>query len=88
MTDTIEQLLNDNLYDSKDWRASNTVERIEWLISMLESKNEEIDMWLEQLEWARKDREQMRDALLLTLPFVKKDGEVEAVVHAALLIEE
>jgi hypothetical protein len=87
MTDTIEQLLNDNLFDSKDWRASNTVERIEWLISMLESKNEEIDMWLEQLELARKYREQMRDALLLTLPFVKKDGEVEAVVHAALMVE-
>jgi len=87
MTDAIEKLLNDNLYDSKDWRASNTVERIEWLISMLESKNEEIDMWLEQLELARKYREQMRDALLLTLPFVKKDGEVEAVVHAALMVE-
>jgi hypothetical protein len=24
---------------------------------MLESKNEEIDMWLEQLEWARVDRD-------------------------------
>jgi hypothetical protein len=44
-------------------------------------------MWLEQLEWAREDRERLRDALLLTLPFVKKDGEVEAVVHAALMEE-
>jgi hypothetical protein len=51
--DKIKQLLHDNLYDSKDWRASNTVERIEYLIAMVESKNEEIDMWLEQLEWAR-----------------------------------
>jgi hypothetical protein len=59
--DEIKKLLSDGLYDSKDWRASNTVERIEWLISMLESKNEEIDMWLGQLAWAHNDRDRLRE---------------------------
>ena len=42
---------------------------------------------LQKIELLQEDREQMRNALLLTLPFVKKDGEVEAVVHAALMEE-
>jgi hypothetical protein len=45
--------------------------------------------WFEEaankIEQLRKDRDRLRDALLLTLPFVKKDGEIEAVVHAALM---
>jgi hypothetical protein len=40
-----------------------------------------------EIERLREDRERLRDALLLTLPFVKKDEEVEAIVHAALMEE-
>jgi len=47
--------------------------------------------WFEEaaneIERLREDRERLRDALLLTLPYVKKDGEIEAIVHAALMEE-
>jgi hypothetical protein len=51
----------------------------DWM-DLVDEKNKEI-------ERLREDRERLRDALLLTLPFLKKDGEVEAVVHAALMEE-
>ena len=40
-----------------------------------------------EIERLREDRERLRDALFLTLPYVKKDEEVEAVVHSALMEE-
>ena len=83
--DKIKQLLPDDMFDSKDWRGADTVERVEYLIARVAAQREEINLWLEQLEWAREDRERLRDALLLTLPFVKKDEEIEAIVHAALI---
>lgn len=43
----ISALLSDDLYDSKDWKQADLVGRIEWLIAMLEVKNEEIDMWVD-----------------------------------------
>jgi hypothetical protein len=43
----ISALLSDDLYDSKDWKQADLVGRIEWLIAMLEAKNEEIDMWVD-----------------------------------------
>ena len=45
----IQDLLHDDLYDSKDWRHANVLERIEWLILMLAYKKEEIDMWVEMV---------------------------------------
>jgi hypothetical protein len=45
----IQDLLHDDLYDSKDWRDANVVERIEWLILMLANKKEEVDMWVEMV---------------------------------------
>jgi hypothetical protein len=43
----ISALLSDDLYDSKDWKQADLVGRVEWLIAMLEVKNEEIDMWVD-----------------------------------------
>jgi len=42
--EAIKELLNDDLYaGSKDWVASNTINRIRWLIEMYEGKKEELD---------------------------------------------
>jgi len=49
----IKALLDDDLYDSKDWRGSDVVERVEMLIEMVASKNREIDIWLEQIEFLK-----------------------------------
>lgn len=48
-TKAIQDLLHDDLYDSKDWRHANVLERIEWLILMLAYKNKEIDMWVKMV---------------------------------------
>lgn len=39
----LQGLLKDNLFDSKDWRSGGIVERVEWLLSMYESKKAEIE---------------------------------------------
>ena len=40
----IRDLLPTELFEgSKDWREGNTVERIEWLLSMYASANQEVD---------------------------------------------
>ena len=40
----IRDLLPTELFEcSKDWREGNTVERIEWLLSMYESSKDEVD---------------------------------------------
>jgi hypothetical protein len=40
----IRDLLPTELFEgSKDWREGNTVERIEWLLSMYESSKQEVD---------------------------------------------
>jgi hypothetical protein len=40
----IRDLLPTELFEgSKDWREGNTVERIEWLLSMYASAKEEVD---------------------------------------------
>lgn len=41
----ISVLLDDNRYESKDWKQADLAGRIEWLILMLEAKSEEVDMW-------------------------------------------
>jgi hypothetical protein len=43
----IAALLSDDRFESKDWKHADAAGRIEWLIAMLESKNEEIDMWVD-----------------------------------------
>jgi len=45
----LQGLLKDNLFDSKDWRSGGIVERVEWLLSMYESKKKECDMVWEML---------------------------------------
>ena len=45
----LRELLTDDLYDSKDWRHANSIDRIKWLITMLANKNEEIDMWVDMI---------------------------------------
>jgi len=45
----LRKLLPDDLYDSKDWRHANSIGRIEWLITMLANKNEEINMWVDMI---------------------------------------
>lgn len=39
-------LLQDDLYDSKDWQQGDMLERVHWLIAMLKSKSEEVDAWV------------------------------------------
>jgi hypothetical protein len=40
----IQELLPTELFaGSKDWREGNTVERIEWLLSMYESSKQEVE---------------------------------------------
>jgi hypothetical protein len=43
----ISVLLNDDLYDSKDWKQADLAGRVEWLIAMLEAKSKEVDMWVD-----------------------------------------
>jgi hypothetical protein len=45
----IKDLLSDDRFESKDWKHADAAGRIEWLIAMLESKNEEIDMWVDMI---------------------------------------
>jgi hypothetical protein len=47
----INELLPTELFGgSKDWREGNTVERIEWLLSMYASAKEEVDRLQDMLE--------------------------------------
>ena len=43
----IKELLRDDRFESKDWKHADTAGRIEWLIAMLESKIEEVTMWVD-----------------------------------------
>jgi len=43
----IKALLSDDRYESKDWKCSDAIGRIEWLITMLESKTREVDRWVD-----------------------------------------
>jgi hypothetical protein len=44
MMERIRDLLPTDLFEgSKDWREGNTVERIEWLLSMYSSAKEEVE---------------------------------------------
>jgi hypothetical protein len=51
----IKELLGNDLYDSKDWREGDFIDRVEWLISTVKSQAEEIELWLGQIERLRKD---------------------------------
>jgi len=46
----LEELLSEDRYDSKDWKAGSIPERVEWLINMYEAKKAEVDNLLQQLE--------------------------------------
>jgi len=53
----ISALLPTELYeDSKDWREGNYVERVEWLLSMYASAEEEVARLEDMLEDALNDR--------------------------------
>ena len=41
------ELLPDDAFDSKDWRHSDPVGRIQWLLSMVAEKDKEIAMWVD-----------------------------------------
>jgi hypothetical protein len=46
----IRDLLPTELFEgSKDWRQGNTVERIEWLLSMYESSKQEVERLEDEL---------------------------------------
>jgi acyl-CoA reductase-like NAD-dependent aldehyde dehydrogenase len=49
MNERIEELLAANRYDSKDWRAGNYAERVEWLHLMYEDAKQEIERLSETL---------------------------------------
>lgn len=46
--DRLINLLATERYDSKDWRSGGPAERVEWLISMYESKKAELETFLAQ----------------------------------------
>jgi len=49
----IRDLLPTELFEgSKDWREGNTVERIEWLLSMYESSKQEVERLEKMLDLA------------------------------------
>jgi hypothetical protein len=49
----IRDLLPIELFEgSKDWREGNTVERIEWLLSMYESSKQEVERLEKMLDLA------------------------------------
>ena len=54
----VRDLLPTELFaGSKDWREGNTVERIEWLLSMYASAKEEVDRLQDMLEDANAELE-------------------------------
>jgi hypothetical protein len=63
--DQIKTLLTDELFGSKDWRDANTAERVEMLIEMVESKNREIELWLEQIEYAKSEAAELVQTYLM-----------------------
>lgn len=51
MMERIRDLLPTELFaGSKDWREGNTIERIEWLLSMYESSKQEVERLEESIE--------------------------------------
>jgi polyphosphate kinase len=53
----IQELLPTELFEgSKDWREGNTVERVEWLLSMYASAKQEVARLEDMLEDALNDR--------------------------------
>ena len=49
----IRDLLPAELFEgSKDWREGNTVERIEWLLSLLKSSEQEVERLQDELDAA------------------------------------
>ena len=54
----VRDLLPTELFEgSKDWREGNTVERIEWLLSMYASSKEEVERLQDMLEDANAERD-------------------------------
>ena len=51
----IKDLLSDDRYESKDWKHADAVGRIEWLIDVLETKNQEIAMWVDMIIQLKED---------------------------------
>jgi hypothetical protein len=52
----IRDLLPTELFEgSKDWREGNTVERIEWLLSMYESSKQEVERLENQFDSLQAD---------------------------------
>lgn len=45
----IKELLRDDRFESKDWKHADAAGRIEWLITMFESKTEEVAMWVDMI---------------------------------------
>ena len=45
----IQELLNTNLFESKDWQQGNLADRVEWLLSSVKSLNEQLDHCLDKL---------------------------------------
>jgi len=45
----INRLLSNDRFDSKDWKTGNKAEKIEWLLSMYESKKEEAETYIDML---------------------------------------
>ena len=50
----LSDILSNDYSTSKDWVQSDLVNRVLWLKLMYESKNEEIEHWLQEIE--RRDR--------------------------------
>lgn len=74
-------LLRDDLFaDSKDWRESDEVGRVDWLISMYEGACDEKNMvW----EWHSKEFDALRE---ITESVTADADAVREIAHRALLM--
>lgn len=46
----LERMLPNDLFDSKDWRKSGLIGKVEWLLAMYQSKCRELDHAYNMLE--------------------------------------
>jgi hypothetical protein len=72
----IKALLANDLYDSKDWREGDFIDRVEWLISTVKSQAEEIELWLGQIERLREENERQRQQIMLLNSMIQTEHKI------------
>jgi hypothetical protein len=77
----IKAFLANDLYDSKDWREGDFIDRVEWLISTVKSQAEEIELWIGQIERLREENERQRQQIMLLNSMIQTEHKI---IRAAL----